>query len=173
MKLRKINLVIGIFVLIVLFGGVVYSYIEGWSFIDSIYFSTVTITTLGYGDFVPQTFAGKIFTIFFSLSGIVIGLYLITSLGKYLFAIELKKKSPAKCALIKHNKSFETSKFSIGQFVEWKLSKHEAFEGNIVEIGLNHLKLNITKKNNKILPKKEQKIIKIFSKGKRDDEIKI
>ena len=55
-----------IFVGIILLGAVVYQYLENWNFIDSIYFSAVTITTLGYGDFVPQTKTGKILTIFFS-----------------------------------------------------------------------------------------------------------
>lgn len=57
------------------FGSSVYHYLEGWSWIDSIYFSVVTLTTVGYGDFSPQTDGGKLFTIFY----IIIGLGLILS----------------------------------------------------------------------------------------------
>lgn len=55
---------------IVLWTSVFYRYVEGWSWLDSIYFSVVTISTVGFGDFPPETAAGKIFTMFY----IVIGL---------------------------------------------------------------------------------------------------
>ena len=31
-------------------GSVFYHFIENWSWIDSIYFSVITLTTVGYGD---------------------------------------------------------------------------------------------------------------------------
>jgi voltage-gated potassium channel len=57
-------------VLIVLGGSIFYHFVEGWSYIDSLYFSVVTLTTIGYGDFSPQTDAGKIFTIIYIITGI-------------------------------------------------------------------------------------------------------
>nr|WP_294848138.1 potassium channel family protein [uncultured Sphingomonas sp.] len=47
-----------------------YNVVEGWRMIDSIYFSVITIATIGYGDFAPKTDAGKIFTIFYVLIGL-------------------------------------------------------------------------------------------------------
>ena len=55
---------------IVLAGTVVYHFVEGWRWLDSFYFSVITLATVGYGDFSPQTDFGKIFTIFYILSGI-------------------------------------------------------------------------------------------------------
>lgn len=45
---------------IVAFATVFFHYTEGWNWIDSYYFSVVTMATVGYGDFAPQTDAGKI-----------------------------------------------------------------------------------------------------------------
>lgn len=55
---------------IVAIGTVVYHYVEGWTWLDSLYFSTITLTTIGFGDFAPQTDAGKIFTIIYIVIGI-------------------------------------------------------------------------------------------------------
>lgn len=51
-------------------GTVAYHFIEGWTWIDSLYFSVITLTTIGYGDFSPQTDVGKLFTIFYILLGL-------------------------------------------------------------------------------------------------------
>ncbi|NND94183.1 MAG: two pore domain potassium channel family protein [Flavobacteriales bacterium] len=56
--------------MIITVGTIVYHYTEGWSWVDSLYFSVVTLTTIGYGDFSPQTSAGKIFTIFYIILGL-------------------------------------------------------------------------------------------------------
>lgn len=53
-------------------GAVFYHMVEGWTWLDSIYFTVVTLATVGYGDFVPTTPLGKIFTIFYILVGITI-----------------------------------------------------------------------------------------------------
>lgn len=59
----------------ILFGGALfYHFIEGWTYLDSLYFSAITLTTIGYGDFSPQTDLGKIFTIVYI--GIGVGLIL-------------------------------------------------------------------------------------------------
>ena len=56
-------------------GTLFYSMIEGWSLLDSFYFSAIALTTVGYGDLAPSTPAGKLFTVFYIFAGlgIVIG----------------------------------------------------------------------------------------------------
>lgn len=50
-----------------------YSYwFEQWPIIDSLYFAVCTFTTIGYGDVFPTTDAGRLFTAFFAVYGIVI-----------------------------------------------------------------------------------------------------
>lgn len=57
-------------IIIIISGTFVYHYLEGWSYIDSLYFSVVTLTTIGYGDFAPKTDGGKLFTILYIVVGI-------------------------------------------------------------------------------------------------------
>jgi hypothetical protein len=52
-------------------GGVVYDELEGWPLLESSYFLTVTVTTVGYGDMVPATDEGKLFTVGYALLGLV------------------------------------------------------------------------------------------------------
>ncbi|GAB7357719.1 hypothetical protein MBLNU459_g0381t1 [Dothideomycetes sp. NU459] len=44
----------------------VYSYIEGWNFLDAVYFVNVTLFTIGFGDFTPQTHLGR--SLFFPMA---------------------------------------------------------------------------------------------------------
>ncbi len=47
-----------------------YSTAEHWKVIDSLYFSVMTMATVGYGDFVPTTDVSKIFTIIYTFLSI-------------------------------------------------------------------------------------------------------
>jgi voltage-gated potassium channel Kch len=51
-------------------GTVFYTKIEGWSPLDALYFSVITLATVGYGDLVPRTAEGKIFTMVYLMLGI-------------------------------------------------------------------------------------------------------
>ena len=52
-------------------GAVFYTNVEGWSVVTAVYFSMVTMSTVGYGDFAPSTVGGKAFTSLWILIGIV------------------------------------------------------------------------------------------------------
>ena len=70
---RHSNRILGGSVLLVLIvGTLVYSVIEDWSLIDSFYFSSIALTTVGFGDLTPSTDFSKIFTVFYIFSGVAI-----------------------------------------------------------------------------------------------------
>jgi voltage-gated potassium channel len=58
-------------------------YIEGLTLIESIYFVTVSITSAGYGDIVPKTDAGRMFTVVLLLAGVSIFFYHVTHIGQF------------------------------------------------------------------------------------------
>lgn len=51
-------------------GTVFYRVVEGWSWVDSVYFTVVTLTTVGFGDLHPTHDISKLFTIVFILVGV-------------------------------------------------------------------------------------------------------
>lgn len=69
-----------------------YWHIEGWSIIDSLYFSIMTMSTIGYGDFVPTTTFSKLFTIIFAILSIGIFVAVVSKL----VSIMLKQKQNLK-----------------------------------------------------------------------------
>lgn len=68
---RSFMIALGLFFLLCFAIGVVfYHTIEKMAFVDAFYFTAMTLTTVGYGDFAPQTDAGKLFTSFFAFLGV-------------------------------------------------------------------------------------------------------
>lgn len=80
--------------LLTLLAGATYFYwqVEGWSVIDSLYFSIMTMSTIGYGDFVPTTTFSKVFTIIFAILSIGIFVAVVSKL----VSIMLKEKQSSK-----------------------------------------------------------------------------
>lgn len=53
-------------------GAGVYAKIEGWMFLDSVYFTNYTLLTVGIGDYAPQTHLGRGLLFPYAIGGIVI-----------------------------------------------------------------------------------------------------
>ena len=56
----------------ILLGTLVYAWLEGWSPVDSLYFSVVTLATVGFGDIVPKTEVARTVTMVQMLGDIVL-----------------------------------------------------------------------------------------------------
>lgn len=55
---------------VLLIGTVVFHQLENWSLLDSLYFSVVTLATVGYGDLHPTNKISKIFVIIYIFVGV-------------------------------------------------------------------------------------------------------
>lgn len=73
-------------------GTVFYRFVEDLVWIDSLYFSVITLTTVGYGDFSPTTTAGKVFTMGYVLVGIGIFVALVTEVGSHMVEARDRRK---------------------------------------------------------------------------------
>lgn len=78
----------------VLLGAWFYHVVEGWRWIDSIYFTVITLTTIGYGDFSPKTDAGKLFTIFYIFLGLGLLVGYLNALGENFLKSRFQARMP-------------------------------------------------------------------------------
>jgi len=83
---KKITILISNILILLIIGTFIYNKLEGWNLIDSFYFTSITLTTIGYGDFYPTTPFAKLFTVFFAFSGIGIMLYSLTLIASEIFS---------------------------------------------------------------------------------------
>lgn len=63
-------------------GTLFYWNVEGWGLLDSLYFSVITLTTVGYGDLAPTTADGKVFTMLYIFAGIGIILGFVNTVAE-------------------------------------------------------------------------------------------
>ncbi len=76
---------------LVLIGTLSYRALEGWTLLDALYATIITITTVGYGDITPQTPGGRVFSIFFTLGAIGLASYAISTLAATVIEKQAKR----------------------------------------------------------------------------------
>ena len=60
---------------VILAGTVAYRVLEGWPWFDCLYMTVITITTTGYGEIRPLSYAGRILSMFLMFVGVGVFLY--------------------------------------------------------------------------------------------------
>jgi voltage-gated potassium channel len=96
-KIDKIALLV---VLIIVIGTVGYMWLSEYNFVDALYMTVITVTTVGFGELQPFSPEEKIFTIFLILTSIIIFGYAVSAFSEYLVSGKLfehfKQKSVEK-----------------------------------------------------------------------------
>lgn len=79
-----------------LVGAIIFHLTEGWSFSDSVYFCFVTLTTIGLGDFVPETVVGEDVHFFFCCFGLGFTAALISAVADFIDAPVFRSEASVK-----------------------------------------------------------------------------
>jgi voltage-gated potassium channel len=82
--LRRFLQVIYVLLLVVIAGVIGYMVIEGWSFVDALYMTVITISTVGYSEVHGLSTAGRIFSIILIIGGVGVMFYTLTTIVQYL-----------------------------------------------------------------------------------------
>lgn len=88
-ELRGLLLIV---IVIILLGAVFYTRVEDWKFLDALYFTVITLTTIGYGDFAPHTTFGKVFTMIYIFVGLGLLAMFISSVAEQALKESRNKK---------------------------------------------------------------------------------
>lgn len=76
-------MLVGFVIILLTIGTFFYHFTEKWSYIDSFYFSAISLSTRGYGELHPSTVGSKLFTVFYLFLGVGFILYLLSSFIGY------------------------------------------------------------------------------------------
>lgn len=96
----KIYTALTLLLILMLVGVVGYKFISGYTWVDALYMTVITMTTVGFGEVVPLDDQAKVFTIFLILASVVIVGYAISIITEYILSKndveELKHKKMQK-----------------------------------------------------------------------------
>ena len=96
----KIYVALTLLVFVLLIGVFGFRIISGYSWVDAVYMTVITITTVGFGEVHPLDDSSKIFTVFLILSSVVIVGYALSIITEYILSKnnieDLKKKKMQK-----------------------------------------------------------------------------
>ncbi|MCX5877874.1 MAG: potassium channel protein [Deltaproteobacteria bacterium] len=87
--IRKIGKGFALLFMVLSFGTAGYMLIEKWSFLDSLYMTVITITTVGYREMGPMSPVGMVFTIFVVFSGMGLIIYILGAVAQAMVELQL------------------------------------------------------------------------------------
>ncbi|MDQ7071300.1 MAG: potassium channel family protein [Rhodobacterales bacterium] len=83
MNILRVAFLVSTLAFVVMTGTIFFHFVEGWSWLDSYFFTVITLSTVGYGVLVPVTALGKIATTVFIFVGLGIFAVVIQQFGKF------------------------------------------------------------------------------------------
>jgi hypothetical protein len=119
-----------VLVVYLLGGSLIWGYAEGWSWDEAFYFSAMTVTTIGYGDFHPSTDFARLGSIAFITTGVIaIGLIVNDFSQSFLKGFQAKCEQRIKAKMT--TKQFDIVDSDGDGFVRW----HEYLAFVLIEDG--------------------------------------
>lgn len=88
---KKLKWVFLILAIVISYGTIGYTIVEGWSLLDSLYMTVITLSTVGFGEVHKLSYTGKIFTISLVVLGVAGAAYTIGVIGQFIIEGELRK----------------------------------------------------------------------------------
>jgi voltage-gated potassium channel len=88
---KRLIFSVGLIVLVVSVGTGGYMMVEGWDFLDSLYMTIITLTTVGFREVHDLSFNGKLFTIMLIIGGVGTVLYALSTGAKFVLEGELQE----------------------------------------------------------------------------------
>ena len=77
-------------------GTIVYVIVEDWTLLDSLYFSVITASTVGFGDFTPETDVGKIYAMVYVLVSTGLLLLVLSRVATEMIANRVETPRPTR-----------------------------------------------------------------------------
>ncbi|HBY94924.1 MAG: potassium channel protein [Ardenticatenaceae bacterium] len=87
-RLLRALFLIGVTVVV---GTLGYHLLEGWAYLDALYMTMITLTTVGYGETHPLNPPGRIFTMVLLVTSIGIAGYAVSTLGSFIIEGEFRR----------------------------------------------------------------------------------
>jgi voltage-gated potassium channel len=97
------RIILGALVGVVAIGTVFFHHVEGWSWLDSYFFTVVTLSTVGYGSLVPVTALGKVATTILIFAGLGIFAAAIQHFSNFTITNRLRRRRVEREARKKHD----------------------------------------------------------------------
>nr|WP_163327772.1 potassium channel protein [Desulfurobacterium thermolithotrophum] len=89
--IRKFITILSFLLILIIFSTIGIMLIEQWSFLDALWHTIITISTVGYGEVHPLSTTGKIFTMFVIIIAFIVFAYGASTVASMIFEGELQE----------------------------------------------------------------------------------
>ncbi|MPZ73910.1 MAG: potassium channel protein [Nitriliruptorales bacterium] len=88
---RRLRLGLSAFVVVILTGFVGYQMLEGFTPLDALYMTVITVTTVGYGEVIPLDASGRLFTIILIAGGVASVTFAVASGAEFVLEGHMRR----------------------------------------------------------------------------------
>jgi voltage-gated potassium channel len=90
-SVNRFRIALVTFAVVMAIGSLGYMLLERWSFLESVYMTVITLTTVGFGEVHPLSLPGKMFTMFLVLGGVGTATYTVFAATEVLVEKQMRR----------------------------------------------------------------------------------